>query len=77
MSRRDKRIERLRQNPKNIRFEEIDALLTGLGFESRQRGSHVLYASGKHRITVPIHRPFVKPVYIKLVLQLLEELSEE
>lgn len=76
MSRRDKQIERMRQNPKNVRFEDIDVLLRALGFEGRQRGSHVTYANGRHQITVPFQKPFIKPVYVKLLLQLLDELEE-
>jgi predicted RNA binding protein YcfA (HicA-like mRNA interferase family) len=76
VSRFDKRLERLRRNPKNVRFEELDVLLRSLGFEGRQKGSHMTYTNGRHQITVPIHKPFIKPIYIKLVLQLLDELED-
>lgn len=76
MSKHDKRIERLRQNPRNVRFEEIDVLLRALGFEGRQKGSHVTYTDGTHRITVPINKPFIKPIYVKLALQVIDELED-
>lgn len=76
MSKRNKQIERWRQNPKNVRFEKLDFLLRALGFESRQKGSHLTYTNGTHRITVPIDKPFIKPVYIKLVLQIIDELED-
>ena len=76
MSRRDKQIERMRQNPKNVRFQELDVLLRALGFEGRQRGSHMTYTNGIQRITVPLHKPFIKPIYIRLVLQVIDELSD-
>ena len=74
MSKRQKLLQRLRQNPQNVRFDEIDTLLVGLEFEKRQRGSHVTYVSPEYgRITIPIKKPFILPVYVKEVLALLEE----
>lgn len=78
MSKQDKIIQRLRQNPKNVRFEDVDVLLCGLGFEKRQRGSsHVVYTiSGKRPLVIPFRRPFILPVYVKQVLQLLDEFDD-
>jgi predicted RNA binding protein YcfA (HicA-like mRNA interferase family) len=75
MSRRDKQIERMRENPRNVRFDDIDAILRSLGFDSRQKGSHVVYTNGEYRITVPVNRPFIKPVYVKQLLRLLDEMD--
>lgn len=36
MSKREKAIAKLRQNPKNVRFEEIETILNRLGFVKRQ-----------------------------------------
>ncbi len=78
MSKQDKLIQKLRQNPKNVRFEEIDTLLGGLGFEKRQRGtSHAVYTiSGQRPLTIPFRTPFILPVYVKQVLQVLDELDD-
>lgn len=76
MSRFDKRLERMRRNPKNVRFEELDVLLRALGFEGRQKGSHMTYTNGQQQITVPVHKPFIKPIYIKLVLEIIDELDD-
>ncbi len=44
MSRDDKIIRRMKQSPRNIRFEEIDSFLRRRGFEGTQRGSsHIQY----------------------------------
>ena len=76
MTKREKQLQHLRDNPKNIRFEDIDTLLLGLGFIKRQRGtSHAVYTLGVHRITVPHHKPFIKAVYVKMVLEVLDELE--
>ncbi|NJN93515.1 MAG: hypothetical protein HC875_05175 [Anaerolineales bacterium] len=78
MSKQDKLIQKLRQNPRNIRFEEIDTLLCGLGFEKRQRGtSHTTYTiSGKPPLTIPFRKPFILPVYVKQILQFLDDLDD-
>jgi hypothetical protein len=63
MTQKEKLIQRLRQNPKNVRFEDIDKLLLSFGFEKRQKGSHAT------------RKPFILPVYVKEVLILLDEMD--
>jgi predicted RNA binding protein YcfA (HicA-like mRNA interferase family) len=78
MSQTQKLLERFRQNPRNVRFEEMDKLLLSLGFEKRQKGSHTTYIlKGQGRITIPFHKPFILPVYVKEVLKLLAEMTKE
>lgn len=77
MTKREKLLARLRRNPQNVRFEEVDSILMGLGFAKRQSGtSHAVYTFGPHRITVPFRKPFIKPVYVKQLLQLLDEMEQ-
>jgi predicted RNA binding protein YcfA (HicA-like mRNA interferase family) len=76
MVRKEKLLEKIRQNPKNVRFQDIDKLLLSRGFEKRQRGSHATYIlKGQGRITIPLRKPFILPVYVKEVLKLLDELD--
>jgi hypothetical protein len=78
MSQTQKLLERFRQNPRNVRFEEMDKLLLSLGFEKRQKGSHATYIlKGQGRITIPFRKPFILPVYVKEVLKLLAEMTKE
>ncbi len=78
MSKRKKAIERFRQNPKNVRFSEIETLLLGLGFKIRQKGtSHAYFTLGSHIIGVPVRKPFVKQKYVELMLQELDLLFAE
>ena len=79
MSKKEKALDRLRENPKNVRFEEMDTILLGLGFEKRQRGtSHVVYIlKGKGRITIPFRQPFILAVYVKEVIKLIDELDDK
>lgn len=43
MARDDKIIRKMKQSPKNVRFEELDAFLDRRGFKGTPRGSHVQY----------------------------------
>ena len=67
MSKKEKALLRLRQNPKNIRFDDIVTILLGLGFKKQQdSSSHARFTLGKYIIDVPRRKPFVKEVYVKL-----------
>jgi hypothetical protein len=77
MTKREKRIERMRQNPRAVRFEELDTLLLSLGFAKRQASSHIGYYYGTHFVTVVYRTPFVLPVYVKKALAVIDAVLEE
>ena len=80
MAKRKKRLAKIRQNPKNVRFEELDRVLRDYGFERRQPrsgSSHYFYFLSEHRRFLLIERPFVKRVYVKRALSILEEIDRE
>lgn len=83
MTKREKRIRKLFQNPKTVTFKELDQVLRTSGFEVRQPhsgSSHYVYTKEEIQISVPFRRPFVKEVYIKRVLEFLggqDESNEE
>lgn len=77
MSKKEKALAKLRQNPKHVRFDEIEKILLRLGFKKRQDGtSHATFTFGKHIITVPKRKPFVKPKYVELALEMLDKIKE-
>jgi len=79
MGKKEKALEKLRQNPKNVRFEELAAILLSLGFEMKEggKGSHAVFKiPGQQPLTVPRKKPFLKPVYVKLALELIDTLTE-
>jgi hypothetical protein len=77
MSKKEKAILKLRQNPKHVRFEDVEIILFRLGFEKRQDGtSHAIFTLDDHRIQVPKRKPFVKPIYVKLLLEELDKIQE-
>lgn len=78
-SRRRKRYQKIKQNPKNIRFEDLRHLLEDYGFElKRTKGSHHSFVGhvGNEKITVviPYRRP-LKEVYVRNALAILEEIE--
>lgn len=67
-------------NPRTVRFEELDKLLRRAGFEVRQPGggsSHYVYRKKGKKLVVPYHKPFVKEVYVKRAVELVEETPVE
>ncbi len=74
MTKPEKLIEQFRNNSKTVRFEDIDKLLTSLGYSSNSKGSHFVYRKpGCTHITIPFRKPFILPVYVKRVLEEIEK----
>lgn len=80
MTKKDKRVQKIFRNPKNVSFKELDLVLKDFGFEVRQPksgSSHFIYYKDEFQITVPFKRPFVKEVYIKRIQELVGDLKDE
>jgi hypothetical protein len=79
MSKIQKAIDRFRQNDRNVRFDEMDTLLIHLGFERRSRGSsHFVYKmEGVPNIIIPFRKPFLLPIYVKNIIEIIDEYLEE
>jgi predicted RNA binding protein YcfA (HicA-like mRNA interferase family) len=76
VSKRKKRLQRIRQNPKNVSFDELHQLLIDYGFQlDRIRGSHHIfeyeYADEVLTFTIPYGNR-VKLFYVKEVLRLID-----
>lgn len=81
MSKRKKRLERLRQNPNNVSLDELRQVLEDYGFEYKQTvGSHytfTYYLGGQRKVfVVPFRRP-VKRDYVKNAIKLIDQISLE
>lgn len=74
MSKRDKILNDLKNNPSNVRFEVLKNLLESAGYEAYNNGSsHFQFRKiGKELITIPFKRP-IKAIYVKMVLKALKE----
>jgi predicted RNA binding protein YcfA (HicA-like mRNA interferase family) len=81
MSKRKKRLERLRQNPKNVSFDQLRQVLEDFGFILRRSsGSHFSFSveiKGETTLfVVPYNKP-IKAKYVKDALELIDELLLE
>ncbi len=75
MAKKVKALDRIRNNPKNVRFEDLQAILEDFGFIVRHRtGSHAVFFGGKYVLVVPFRRPFVKVAYVRLALTAIDNI---
>ena len=75
MSKFKKLLERIKNNPKHVKFEELDKVLIRYGFTRRQASSgtsHYYYTKGDKVISVPFHQPHIKAFYVERAMELLE-----
>jgi hypothetical protein len=75
MPKGEKLLQKAEQNPKNVRFNELDTLLQQFGFEKikTNAGSHFKWRNKEKLITYmcPRKNP-VKSVYIKQLIKILK-----
>ncbi len=78
MSKREKLLVKIRNNPKEVRFEDLHKVLEWHGFElKRVKGSHHSYVRGHLNLTVPRRTPHLRSYIVKQVLQIIEGLPGE
>ena len=77
MSKLEKLLQKIEENHKNVRFEDIEALLNGLGFKTRSKGSN--YTFKKDRSIIMAVKPHGKKKFAAIVdvKKILEYLKEE
>jgi len=75
MSQRDKLLQKIRNHPKSVSFDDLDSLLRMHGYElDRVTGSHHIYARQGHpAINVRRHGAQVHSAAVKEVLQMIDE----
>lgn len=79
MSQRAKLLQKIRNHPKGVTFDELDLLLRGYEFELRRvRGSHHAYRHpvSKRTITVVRHGSAVHSDAVREVLSAIDELGD-
>lgn len=80
MSRLEKLLRKIKNNPRQVRFEELDKILVRSGFNRRQPSggsSHYIYILGKHILSVPYEQPHIKAMYVEQALKALKEAAED
>ena len=78
LSQIEKLLQRIRNNLKTVRFEDLEKILKKAGFTCRQPNggsSHHSYTKPgiPMIVTIPYKEPYVKEFYVKLVIKALEE----
>jgi predicted RNA binding protein YcfA (HicA-like mRNA interferase family) len=80
VTKRDKRIETMRRNPRQVTAEELHAALTGLGFTCRSgKGDHRVYvhADLTYPVIVDPNKPHLKRYIVLNALKAIDDLEEE
>ena len=74
MTKADKLLERMRNNPRDWSIEDLKTLATRHGIEWRQPGtSHVTFSRhGITPLTVPAHKP-IKPIYVSRFVAMIDD----
>ena len=74
MTKKEKLFDKLKNNPKDANFGDIRTLLENEGFTlERVTGSHHVFKKGKIIFVIPVHNKKVKTVYVKRLIEIIEE----
>ena len=80
MTKKQKLLQKIKNNPKHVPFGDLEQLLLTNGFARRaprSGSSHFVDIRGEHAISVPYRRPYVGEIYVRKVLQMLDVIDEE
>jgi hypothetical protein len=75
MTKADKLLERMRNNPRDWSIEDLKTLATRHGIDWRQPGtSHVTFSrAGIAPLTVPARKP-IKPIYVREFVTMIDDM---
>ena len=79
MATADKTLDRMRNNPRDWRIDDLLSVAGRYNIEVRNNGGshHVFSATGlTESLCVPAHRP-VKPVYVKRFILMIDSIKEK
>ena len=79
MPTREKRLERARNNPKDVDFETLCLILVDHGFEiTSGKGSHFVarLPGTPKKLTIPRHNP-LRRVYVVRALEMIDDIRSE
>ena len=78
MTKREKALRKMRNNPKEVRFNDLAKVLEQYGFEIRKTGgSHQVFTRGQYRIIVPFRKPHLLEYVVKDALRILDKILGE
>ncbi len=78
MSKKDKKLERMKNNPRDWKIDDLKTIAHEFEFEVRnsRTGSHVIFYHPNYpdNLTVPAKKP-IKPIYVKQLIAFIERLK--
>lgn len=78
MSKREKLLAKLKNNPHNVTFDQVRKLLLEQNYVlDRISGSHHVFKREKVTFVIPVHKNKVKAVYVRRVIEIIEEENNE
>lgn len=78
MSKREKLFDKLQNNPRDATFADVRKLLRQEGFSlERITGSHHVFKRSEITFVVPVHNNRVKSVYVKRIIEIIEQSKYE
>lgn len=78
MGKDEKLLEKLKNSPTNVTFAQVEKVLLNEGFIlDRVASSHHIFKKGATTFVIPVHKNKVKAVYVKRVIELIEETRDE
>ena len=76
MSRLAKLYARIKNNPKTVRFDELEKILERSGFVGSFPGGGSSHKTFRHSsgliLTVPFRQPYVLEIYVKRAIELID-----
>lgn len=74
MTRRLKVYDKVKNNPKDVKFNDLKNLLLEKGFDlKRSSGSHFIFSKDEIVFVIPTHNNKVKEIYVKRVIDIIEK----
>jgi predicted RNA binding protein YcfA (HicA-like mRNA interferase family) len=74
VTKRDKLLDKLKQSPHNVTFDDVRRVLEDEGFQlNRVSGSHHIFKKGEMIFVVPSHGKRVKVFYVKRLVEIVEK----
>lgn len=78
MSKREKLLAKLKNNPHNVTFDQVRKLLPEQNFVlDRVSGSHHVFKREQVTFVIPVHKNQVKAVYVRRVIEIIKEENNE
>jgi len=72
--------DKIKNNPRAVRFSELDKILRSAGFTKRQPSggsSHFIYIKDDKSLSVPFDQPHIKRIYVERAIELIGDCFDE